>query len=239
MCISFSWYDSKHHKKDTCMTPKRKAVEELILKTITMQDPSGFNTKIYQDKFAKLDDVAFDAWMQSLKTNRHAKMTLFVPPLKVVLTMEACFKTAKFLGIELFERLRLWDPVGKRFCLTPQKYLILRLPVRRLKQYLMDGLSVPESDKRLNPLTDQVVKPDKSSAISFPQAQMIEEKGLTTTLQELMTIRGGDLEAYSRMKAEIEEGGQSDSSVLVGTQGLKAAHTLRSFLTAMHLSSNI
>lgn len=221
------------------MTPKRKAVQDLILKTMTLQDPSLYNTKIYEDFFAGLSDTDFDKWMKTLKSDKNAKMVLLTPPFKVVLNIEASLKTAKSLGLKVMERLRLWDPVGKRYCLTPEEYFILRLPVRRLKQYLLDGLSVPDSDKRLNPLTDQVVKPDKGSAISFPQAQMIAEKGLTTTLQELMTIRGGDLQAYSRMKSEIEESGDSDTSVMAGTQGVKSVQTLSSYLHAMHLDSNL
>lgn len=218
---------------------KRKEAEAYILKVIKMQDPSGYNSKVYEDFFSGLSDTDFDTWMNALKNDVHAKLTLLVPPFKVVVSIESSFATAKFLGVEVFERLKLWDPSGKRYCLTPEKYLVLKLPVRRLKQYLQSGLSVPDSDKRLNPLTDQVVKPDKGSAISFPQAQMIAEKGLTTTLHELMTIRGGDLEAYSRMKSEIEESGDSDTSVMHGTQGVKSVQTLRNYFNAMHLETNL
>lgn len=221
------------------MYEKRKKAEAFILKVIAVQEPSGYNTTIYQEFFSGLSDEAFHSWMETLRDNPHAKITLLVPPLKVVISPEACFRTAKLLGLKILERLRLWDPVGKRYCLTPNEYYILRLPVRRLKQYLLDGLSVPESDKRLNPLTDQVVKPDKGSAISFPEAQMIAEKGLTTTLHEFMTIRGGDLQAWSKMKSEIEETGDSDTSVMHGTDGVKSAATLRSFLNAMHLDTNL
>jgi hypothetical protein len=68
---------------------------------------------------------------------------------------------------------------------------------------------------------------------------MIAEKGLTTTLHELMTIRGGDLEAYSKMKAQVEETGEASVEVMEGTAGVKSVRTLRSFLNAMHLESNI
>lgn len=218
---------------------KRKQVQDFVLDIIATQDPSGYNTKVYEDFFAGLSDEAFDQWMKTLRDNPNAKMTLLVPPFKVVISIENSFKTAKKLGVEVLERLKLWDPVSKRYTVTPEKYFILKLPVRRLKQYLMDGLSVPDSDKRLNPLTDQVVKPDKGSAISFPQAQMIAEKGLTTVLHEMMTIRGGDLQAYAKLKSEIEETGDSDTSVMQGTAGVKSATTLRAFLNAMHLSTNI
>lgn len=221
------------------MNAKRKKVQDFVLKIISTQDPSMYNTKVYKEFFEKMSDQEFDVWMKTLRDNPHSKMKLLVPPFKVVLDMEACFKTAKLLGVEMLERLRLWDSVNKRYCLTPEKYFILKLPVRRLKQYLLDGLSVPDSDKRLNPLTDQVVKPDKGSAISYPQAQMIAEKGLEKTLHELITIRGGDLEAYSKMKSEIEETGTSDTSVMEGTSGVKSVQTLRSLLNAMHLETNL
>lgn len=221
------------------MDGKRQKVQTLILETIKLLDPSGYNTSVYVEFFGSLNDTEFDKWMHVLKENQHGKLTLLVPPLKVVLSTEAALAAAKYLKLELFERIKLWDPVGKRYCITPEKYLVLRLPVRRLKQYIQSGLSVPDSDRRLNPLTDQVVKPDKGSAISFPQAQMIAEKGLTTTLHELMTIRGGDIEAYSKMRAEIEEGGDSDSSVMQGTQGVKSVKTLRNFFNAMHLDTNL
>lgn len=221
------------------MTPKRRSIQDYILKTLKLQEPGLYNYKIYEEFFDNMSDEDFDSYMKTLRDNQHAKITLMVPPFKVVLDPKDSFETAKFLGLELMERIKLWDPVGKRYCLTPEKYYILKLPIRRLKQYGLDGLSVPDSDKRLNPLTDQVVKPDKGSAISFPQAQMIAEKGLTTSLHELMTIRGGDLEAYSKMKAQIEETGEASVEVMEGTAGVKSAQTLRSFLNAMHLITNL
>lgn len=221
------------------MNKKRKEVQDFVIKIIKTQDPSGYNVKVYEEFFSNLSDESFDLWMKALKENKNAKMKLLVPPFKVVLDTEACFKTAKLLDVKILERLKLWDPIGKRYCVTPEEYYVVKLPVRRLKQYLMDGLSVPDSDKRLNPLTDQVVKPDKGSAISYPQAQMIAEKGLTTTLHELITIRGGDLQAYQKMKAEIEENGSSDTSVMEGTQGVKSVQTLRSLLNALHLETNL
>jgi hypothetical protein len=221
------------------MTPKRQQIQEFILKMINMQDPSGYNGKVYEDFFAGMSDQEFHRYMETLRDNKNAKLKFLVPPFKVVISLEASFKVAKALGVQVLERLRLWDPIGRRYCLTPEKYYVLKLPVRRLKQYLMDGLSVPDSDKRLNPLTDQVVKPDKGSAISFPQAQMIAEKGLTKTLHEMISVRGGDLTAYAQMKSEIEETGDSDTSVMLGTQGVKSVQTLRTTLQAMHLDTNV
>lgn len=221
------------------MTPKRKRIQDYILKVITMQDPSKHNTKLYEDFFAGLSDEDFANWMTLIETNPNAKLTLQVPAFEVVIKNADSLKTAEFLGVKVRERLRIWDPIGKRYCLTPESYFILRLHVRRLKQYLQDGMSVPDSDRRLNSLTDQVVKPDKGSAISFPQAQMIAEKGLINTLDEMMSMRGGDLEAYTRMKTEIEEEGESTSDVTEGTAGVKSVQTFRTYIDGMHLDINL
>ena len=221
------------------MTPKRKKFQDYVLKHIHTIDPSGYNNKAMKTFFDGLDDDQFDAWVKSLKHDKTNKIPLLVPPFKVVIAVENAFQLARDLDIEVTERIRYWDPVGKRYCLTPKKYFVMRLPARRLKQHRMDGLSVPDSDRRLNPLTDQVVKPDKGSAISFPQAQMIAEKGLTTTLHEMMNIRGGDREAYALMRSQIEDTGSSDTSVSEGTAGVKSARTLRTFFNALHMVTNL
>lgn len=221
------------------MNPARQEAEAFIIKVISTQDPSGYNEKVYRTFFDNMTDEDFDKWMTTLRDDRNAKLTILAVPFKVVLDLGASFKTAELLGIPVFEKLKLWDSIEKRYVTTPEKYLILRLPVRRLKQYLQDGLSVPDSDRRLNPLTDQVVGKDKSSAFSYPQAQMIAEKGLYKVLHELLTTRGGDLEAYSRTKASIEETGYADATASEDTAGVKSAQTLRTFLNAMHLSTNL
>jgi hypothetical protein len=221
------------------MNPRRKAAEDFVFDLMNRQDPSGYNTNYYRKMFEGMDDETFTKWMTQMRDNPHAKLILYTIPLKVEIDVQASLNTAKFLGIEVFERLRIWDPVEQRHVLTPERYIILRMYVRRLKQYLMDGLSVPDSDRRLNPLTNQVVGVDKASAFSYPQAQMIAEKGLNKTLHEIMTIRGGNIEAYAKMKGQIEENGEASTDVIDDTSGVQSAQTLRTFLEGMHLVTNL
>lgn len=221
------------------MTPQRQEMQDYILEYITKLDKSGYNVKVYQDMFDSMDDKQFDKWVDLLESNPNCKLTFLVPPLKVAIDIPTAIAVAKELGIELFEQIRIWDEIGQRYCTTPNEYMVVRLPVRRLKQYLMDGLSVPDSDRKLNPLTNQVVGESKGSAISFPQGQMLAEKGLSKVLLELTGVRGGDLEAYASMIAQIEEVGDADTSVMEGTSGVTSVQTLRTFLNAMHLVTNL
>lgn len=220
------------------MTPKRKAMEKKILTFMTKQDPSGYNTESMKAFFATLTDTAFVKWAEALRDGK-TKIPVYQIPFKNNIQPKSSLEAAKFLGLEPFQRIRMWDSVTKRFVMTPHKYLVLRLPVRRLKQHRDDGISVPRSDKRLNPLTDQVVQPDKGSAISFPQLQVLVSHGLLKTSDEFFSVRGGDLGAYNQYKASLEETGRVSLSEITDSTGVKSAEVLRTLLMAMHLDNNL
>ena len=46
------------------MTPKRKKAQERILAAMKDFDPTGTNTKFYEDLFSKLSDKEFDDYMK-------------------------------------------------------------------------------------------------------------------------------------------------------------------------------
>lgn len=223
---------------EAASTPKRAAIEQKILKIINLMDPSGSNGKVYQARFAAMNDKAFERFMQELRDQKR-KLTIDAPNMKVTLTAADLLKAAKALGVKLFERLRIWDPVGQRYYTTPQEYLILRLPVRRLKQFLFDKMSVPESDKRINQFTGQVTKPDKSSSVSAIELQTIASKGLDKAIVELATVRGGNPDAYADFRASLEETGAAHLSEVDPSLRVRSAEVAGIYLTAMGIANNL
>lgn len=219
-------------------TDRRLIVEREILKTIALMDPSGYNTKIYKKQFSEMSDVAFDHFMKQIRDKQRV-LVLYAPNLVVTLTMRDLLAAAHSLKLELFERIRMFDSVTKRYYLTPQKYLILKLPVRRLKQYLMDKLSVPDGDKTIDLMTGQVIRPDKGSAISLPEAQTMDSKGLSHSLTELFNIRGGNPQAYAVFKASLEETGQATLGEIEWSGGVRSAKVAEVLLYSMHLKNNL
>lgn len=172
---------------------------------------------------------------------KEGKSQVFIetPNMKVTLTMEDIMKASEFVGSTFFDHLRMFDSTTGRWFITPNKYLILSLPVRRLKQYLGSKWSIPDSDKTINPTTGQVVKPDKGSGISMTQAQTIDSKGLQKALTELINIRGGNIEGYSKFKSELEETGTSSLAGL-GTSGkVRSAEIAKEILESMMISNNL
>jgi len=75
------------------MTEKRKKVEEYILKTISIMDPSKTNTDRYKKIFESMDDKQFDSFMKQLR-DKKAKLCLYAPNMKINLQTEDLYKAA-------------------------------------------------------------------------------------------------------------------------------------------------
>ena len=219
-------------------TRRRKAVEDKILSVIQTMDKSGTNAELYRTQFSQMDDSAFQKWMEELRDKKR-KLVLYTPNMKVTLQVEDLIAAAKMVNVPIFERLRIWDPVGQRTYTTPHSYLVLRLPVRRLKQFLFDKISIPESDKRINAFTGQVARPDKSSSVSAIELQTIASKGLDKSIVELATVRGGNPDAYADFKASLEETGQAQLSELDPSMRVRSAEVASVYLTAMGIENNL
>ncbi len=122
---------------------------------------------------------------------------------------------------------------------SPHRYLILRLPIRRAKQFLDHKLSVADSDKKLDSLTGQVSKPDKASTISYVEAQLLYARGLEHTLNEFVKVRGGDIHALSNFKQQLEEGGSAKLSSLDPNSLPRSTLIMNRILKCMYIDNNI
>ncbi len=220
------------------VTDRRRATEALILKTINTLDPSGMNGKRYEAMFAKWTDTQFASYMQGVKS-KAIKIVLYVPNLKINLKMKDIFKAARDLDLKLFERIRLYDSTTGRYYLTPNEYPVLLLPVRRLKQFLMDKISVPESDTRIDAFSGQVVRPDKGSSISSVEMQTILSKGLKVSISELIRVRGGSIANYAEFKAQLEETGTASLNMLSEDSRARSSVVLATLLRSAHIDSNL
>lgn len=220
------------------ISDKRKKITEYLVKHLKMLEPGGTNAKRYEDMFNAMSDDEFGAYMTLLKEGK-TQLHVFTPNLKVVLKMEDIIRTAEAIGVKLTERVWLRDKVtGKRY-LTPHAYPILQLPVRRVKQYLLHKLSVPDSDKTIDVLTGQVTGDDRSSSISQVELQALYARGLKNTIRELNKVRGGDVHAYSNFKRQLEDTGAASLDNLEVNTIPRAAMLTSVFLKGMHLDNNL
>lgn len=225
------------------MNPQREKVQNYIfdiLKTICPQDK--LNHAKYQELFDKMDDRMFDQWMQDIRDRKTKLYYIQKNDLhnNAVLTEDNLCKAAKKIGVKLEQRLKIWDRSLKRYYKTPYTYIVLRVPVRRLKQNLLSKMSVPDGDNKINPVTGQVIKPDKAASISMTEAQTIASKGLSKTLTEFLTVRGGDVNSYGNYKSMLEDLGDVRLKDLkLENSTVRSVSITKVYLEAMQLENNL
>ena len=219
--------------------PKRKQVEDYLLENMSVLDPSGTNTARLKNMFDKMSDKEFDDMMCSVRDGNDKLAVIYTPALKVYLRMENIFRVAKKIGLKIIEKLFLNDESTGRRYKTPHEYMVIRVPVRRLKQVIMDKISVPDSDTKVDTFTGQVVKPDKGSSISSIEAQTILSKNLTTSIYELTNVRGGNITQFANFKSQLQETGSASLSVLDPTARVKSSIILSVYLRCMLIDNNL
>ena len=230
------------------MTPRRKKAQDILLKVIydleaemrklKLVDDQVLNHTRYLNLFNSFSDEDFHKYMLGLRDGS-IRLFMYIPNMAGKLKLNDLFAAADTLDLELFERIRITDPATGYSYLTPEKYLVLNVPVRRVSQTLEHKRSIPDSDKRIDFLSGQVVKPDKAASLSRIEAQVLLANGLDYTTTELMNYRGGDISAYGDFKRSLEESGQADVFISGSGSVARSAVMFQNFLKGMHLDVNI
>lgn len=190
--------------------------------------------------FAELTDEQFDSYMEKMMAGDEV-LPYIVPNLgDVRLSVDKNLKIAEELKHPFFERLWLTDPATGETYLTPEKYLVIDLPLKRLQQHLHKKIAIPDDNSHVDELTGQPTGASKGSAISFPELQILYSQNLESTIRELFKFRGGDEEAYKSLNREILAGGlPSMDAVDTGDTRAKSTDVLQILLKAAHLDNNL
>ena len=222
------------------MAGNRKAAEATALSWVNDVDPSGASGKQLAEFFKGMSDKNFDEWVLALKEKRdYVPITVEVLE-KTKVTVENNLKVAEKRNVPMFERIWITDPTTGATYLSPIKYPVMYLPMRRQIQSLVNKVSIPEDNRHIDELTDQPVGPSKGSSLSFSELQILYAQGFDKSLIELMKYRGGDDEGFRQMDKALTEGGSVTTTQLdgAGTRA-KSSDTLSTMFKAAHLDNNI
>lgn len=218
----------------------RKAATAEAVKWLEELLPGSENARVFEEQLNRLSDAQFDAYIGKLESGE-ATVSLTAPNLsKHKLTIENNLRVAKLLGHDFFERLWLTDPVTNVLYLTPVKYMVVDLPLRRQQQLLVEKMSVPEDNNHIDELTGQPAGVSAAARVSFPELQVLYAQGLDASIEELIKFRGGDIKAFQAMNREIvNTGGASMASIKRVPTRVKSTETLSTILKAMHLDNTL
>ena len=221
------------------MNDKRARIETYILNLAKDVDKfGGTNHARYTALFSKMDNNKFDAFMHALRDGK-TQISMILPNNTSHVTTNDVIDLAKKRKVKMFSKIWFHDMHTGRKYLTKYEMMVLKLPIRRQSQYLFHKISLPDGDSHINPVTGQVIPPDKGAALSAIETQVLASKGLKTSIIELLKIRAGDVKAYQAMKYTIEEQGDVSMSDIPLTGRPRSAITASKYFHALGVDINI
>jgi hypothetical protein len=223
----------------------RKAAEDFIIEWIGKILPEENNKvtenqQTYINLFASMDDTQFHDFMTKLDEGA-IKLAIISPNFgSSRLTVNNNLDLAEELGHNFFERIWMSGDTDIPRYLSPVKYLIVDLPLKRQAQLLVKKISIPEDNKSIDDFTGQPTGKSKGSKISYPETQIMAAMNLDNNLVEMLKYRGGDIKGFDLMNASISKtGGVSLANMSHAYSKVRSTETLKTLLTSMHLSTTI
>lgn len=228
----------------------KEAIIALLEKRLNAMVPGTKTVDAYRETIMGMSESQLENWILALEngvqdfpdmSKPSATVTLVVPNMgDQIMDIERNKKLAEEMGVNFFERCWITDPVTGQCYLTNRKYITLLLPVRRQAQTLAHKIAVTTSDTNIDDLTGQVTGDSKESSISYPEIQMLAAQGLTSTLEELVKVRGGDQTAWSYMKQGLTTTGEFNAATLDNINSrAKVNDALKWYLQGAHIKSNL
>lgn len=222
------------------MANNRKAAEAFILKWVEELLPGSDNAKMYKELFANMSDNQFDTFMANIESGK-TRLAIIAPNLSPQkLSVDRNLKIAEQLGHEFFQRLWLTSPHLDAPYLTPIKYLVMQMPLRRQAQLLTKKISIAEDNKSVDDFSGQPTGKSQGSKLSYPELQILAALGLDKSITEMIKFRGGDTKAFDAQNRQISEtGGTSQKSIEHLGTNVKSTETLSIYLKCMHLDNTL
>jgi hypothetical protein len=218
----------------------RKQTEELILKYIDEFVPGGANKKLYEDLFKSMNNKEFEEFMVKLRDNKITLSVIVPNGSDIKVSVENVIKTTKKLGYNFFQHLVVKNEKDLPPYKTPNKFLVVKLPIKRAAQLLSKKISIPKHNRSIDLTTGQVTGDSKASKLTAPEIQMLVGMGLSNSIKELMKYRGGDLGSLNAMNNLLYKQGHVNNDVLDQySTGVVSTKTLDSYFKASHIKSTL
>lgn len=219
---------------------KRKEIQDYIISFIKDMTKDENNVKLYIDLFSKMNDKEFDNFMRKLR-DKEITLSVIVPnTLKHNITVENNFRLAKRLGFEFFQNITVTGNPDMPDYITPNKYVVLKLPLKRAAQLLAKKASIPDDNKSIDTLSGQVTGSSKASKITLPEQQILIGNNCKDSIIELVKSRGGDLgEAYAMDTLLYRDGMVRQETLRQYSSKVVSTKTFKAFLLGMHIKSTL
>lgn len=194
------------------MNDKRKKVEELIDKVLSLMDPSGVNAKKYRNMFQTMSDKQFADWITRFladdKSNIRVDIEEFGDSSRN-LKYENIEKAANYIGIKIFEYVYLPHVSSNpnRPIRTKQPVLVGWLNVKRTQQFVTKKTGLTTTDNDRDDMTGSAKGDAKGGTTTGIENELLAGVGGDVILSEIVGARGDNVTEYDNMLKEINQTG--------------------------------
>lgn len=221
------------------MANRDKALR-VALKWLRKIDPSGKSATEFEKMWSKLSDSQVANYIDKLDKGEDFIPVIYENMTESPITTKRNLAIGEEMGVKFHQPLIVKDQTTGRLFKTPERYLVMHVPVRRLVQSREDKWSIPEHNNTLDDLTNQPTRESAGSSISFPETMALVSQQQDRAIEEFLKLRGGDLRAYNLMERQIALTGECDASEIMEMGTIpKAVHTASVLLTGMHFDNTL
>ena len=219
---------------------KRTEAIAWFLDKINKFQPGNKNVELYTKYFAGLSDTQLKELGEKLVSGKVILPYYCANLVDKPVTIKDALAVGDELGIRFFQRAWMVDAVSGTRYLSPEKALVIHMPLRRQSQHVSKGIYVAENTLHTDALTGQATGPSKTTQLSLPELSNLTAMGLHSAIQEFTDIRGGNELGFREAKRSVFNTGEYSIKDIkeLGTRPT-SIDTARAFLLGMHIDSNL
>lgn len=191
---------------------KRKKIEDIVIQTLKLMDPTGINAKKYESFFKSMNDVQFAKWIKEFLADEKSNIRLDIEEFgdgSRTLKFENIEKAADNLGIKLFEYVYIPHVSSNpnRPIRTKQPVLVGYLNVKRTQQLVTKKTGLALNDDDRDDMTGAVKGDAKGGTTTGIENELLAGVGATDILSEITGARADNVAEYDNMLRSIAETG--------------------------------
>ena len=190
----------------------RKQIQNLVINTMALLDPTKINAKKYQDMFGSMSDQQFAKWANDFFNDENSNYRLDIEEFgdsSRVLKFENVDKAAKFIKIPLFEY--VYTPHASADPNNPirskQRVLVGYLNIKRVQQLGTKKTGLTLSDNDRDESTGRLKGDSKGGVMTSIENEVLAGMGADKVMSEFLGARADNVEEYNQMIQSISETG--------------------------------
>lgn len=191
---------------------KRKQIEDKIFKVFTALDPTGINTKKYQQMFSQMSDTQFKKWIEAFLADPKSGFRWDIEEFgdgSRTPKFENIDKAAGLLGIKLFEYVYMPHVSSNpnRPVRTKLPVLVGKLSIKRPQQFVSKKTNLSLTDTNRDDMTGVAKGESKAGTSTGIENELLQGVGGDIILKEIIGARADNQEEYANMIQQIAETG--------------------------------